>query len=215
MELIERLLVAFPFTHREIDLLIHTAPRRYKIHAIEKRHGRGSRLIAQPTAELKLVQKWLVANYIKQLPVHDAAMAYRSGLGIKDHAQLHASGKYLLKLDFENFFPSIHGADFRQHLARSLDLTLPEQVAIVRLLFRSDEADRLVLSIGAPSSPAISNTVMYFFDAAVMEYCKTVAVRMSRYADDLAFSTSTPNILGSVKSKVVEICEAMEYPRLV
>ncbi|WP_082572259.1 retron St85 family RNA-directed DNA polymerase [Variovorax sp. Root434] len=215
MNLIERLQIAFPFSRREVELLIHTAPRRYKIHSIEKRNGRGLRMIAQPTAELKLVQRWLVSNYLQSLPVHSAATAYRPSLGIKDHAQLHASGKYLLKLDFEDFFPSIRGEDFRQHVARFSDVTLPDQTAMVRLLFRADvDAKRLILSIGAPSSPAVSNTVMYSFDLAVKEYCEQAGVRYSRYADDLAFSTNVPHILEAVKTRVVEICRTLEYPRL-
>ncbi|WP_454904697.1 retron St85 family RNA-directed DNA polymerase [Variovorax gossypii] len=215
MELIERLQIAFPFSRREVELLIYTAPRRYKIHNIEKRNGRGLRLIAQPTAELKLVQKWLVSNYLQLLPIHSAATAYRSGLGIKDHAQLHASGKYLLKLDFEDFFPSIQGADFRRHVERFSNFTLPDQIAMVRLLFRADaDSKRLILSIGAPSSPLVSNTVMYPFDLAIKEYCEQFDVRYSRYADDLAFSTNTPRVLESVKARVVEICRTLEYPRL-
>lgn len=215
MEIIERLQIAFPFSRREAELLIHTAPRRYKTHSIEKRNGRGLRLISQPTAELKLVQKWLVSNYLKSLPIHDAATAYRSGLGIKDHAQLHASGKYLLKLDFENFFPSIQGSDFRRHIEKFSNLTLPDQLALVSLLFKADAGGkRLVLSIGAPSSPLVSNTILYSFDVAVKEYCDQVGVRYSRYADDLAFSTNTPYVLEAVKARVVEICQSLNYPRL-
>jgi len=44
-----------PFSEKELVLLILTGPTRYKDHWIEKRHGRGKRLISQPTAELKLL----------------------------------------------------------------------------------------------------------------------------------------------------------------
>lgn len=215
MEIVERLQIAFPFSRREAELLIHTAPRRYKTHTIEKRNGRGLRLISQPTAELKLVQKWLVSNYLQSLPIHDAATAYRSGLGIKDHAQLHAAGKYLLKLDFEDFFPSIQGSDFRRHVEKFSSLSLPDQIALVRLLFKSESGGkRLLLSIGAPSSPLVSNTILYSFDVAVSEYCAQAGVRYSRYADDLAFSTNTPYILEAVKARIFEICQTLDYPRL-
>lgn len=215
MKLIERLLDAFPFSRREIDLLINTAPYRYKVHNIEKRNGRGKRLIAQPTAELKIVQRWLVTSYLRDLPVHDAAIAYRANRSILDHAKKHADGRYLLKLDFENFFPSIRAEDFRLHLATHLAMELPEQVALGRLLFRDDrEKPGLTLSIGAPSSPYISNSIMFGFDQELEDFCSKIDVKYSRYADDLALSTNTPNILNEVKEFVDVLCERMPYPRL-
>jgi hypothetical protein len=215
MNLTERLQIAFPFSRRETDLLILTAPKRYKVHTIEKRNGRGLRVIAQPTSELKLVQRWLLLTYLKDLPVHNAAMAYRRGLGIKDHAQLHASGRYLLKLDFKNFFPSIQAEDFRLHVSRFSTMAPEDQMAASRLLFRADPTVRqLTLSIGAPSSPFVSNTVMYLFDAALTNHCEQLGVRYSRYADDLAFSTNEPFLLTRLKEKVMEICGSVEYPRL-
>ncbi len=64
MELIDRLQANFPLSRFEAELMIRTAPHRYKLHLIAKRNGRGTRQIAQPTAELKLVQRWIVSSYI-------------------------------------------------------------------------------------------------------------------------------------------------------
>ena len=216
MDLIDRLQAVFPLSQREIAVLIYTAPRRYKVHFIEKRNKRGKRLIAQPTAELKAVQRWITSEYLNKLPVHKAAMAYRPNLSIKDHAQLHASNKYLLKLDFENFFPSINSRDLQAHLAIHMEkLSLEDQIALTRLLFRADSnTDNLILSIGAPSSPALSNTVMYDFDLAVANFCDGLGVKYSRYADDLALSTNTPRILESVKAFIESLCQRLKYPNL-
>jgi RNA-directed DNA polymerase len=215
MDLIERLQTVFPLTTGESELMIKTAPHRYKVHFIEKRNGRGMREIAQPTAEMKLVQRWLITAYLNELPVHPAAMAYRPKNGIRHHAQLHASNKYLLKLDFENFFPSILARDFRVHLARYSKLPLPDSRALTRLLFRLDkDSGALSLSIGAPSSPAVSNTVMYPFDLAIAVYCDSIDVKYSRYADDLAFSTNTPHVLDRVQDFVRQTCRHLAYPTL-
>ncbi len=215
MNLIDRLQAAFPLSRAEAALMIETAPRRYKLHLIEKRNGRGLRQIAQPTAELKLVQRWIVANYINALPVHQAAMAYRPNLGIKDHAREHASNKYLLKLDFRDFFPSIKASDFKWHLTRHTEIPEVDKVAITRLLFRFDQENQdMRLSIGAPSSPSVSNTVVFHFDTIISDYCSTVGVQYSRYADDLAFSTNTPHILDELQNFVRETCRRLDYPRL-
>lgn len=215
MELISCMQAAFPLTKAEIELMIQTAPSRYKVHFIEKRNGRGRRLIAQPTAEIKLVQRWIVDTYLISLPVHKAAMAYRPKIGIKDHAQLHAKNNYLLKLDFEDFFPSILARDFLKHMAQYANLASDDCICLARLLFRRDPAtSRMVLSIGAPSSPCISNTIMFTFDSIIGDYCDSIDVRYSRYADDLAFSTNVPHVLDGVKKFVQGTCEKLQYPRL-
>ena len=105
--LFRRLLILSPFSEWELVALIHTAPLRYKDHYILKRNGRGRRLISQPTLELKFLQRLLVSKEFVNLPMHDAAVAYRRCHSIKDHAAPHASNKYLLKLDFKDFFPSL------------------------------------------------------------------------------------------------------------
>lgn len=216
MDLISQLLAAFPLSRAEVDLMIETAPQRYKLHFIEKRNGRGLRQIAQPTAELKLVQRWVVSNYINALPVHLSATAYRPGKGIKDHAEKHAARKYLLKLDFKDFFPSISAADFIQHLSRHTSLSEGDKSAMARLLFRRDRTtNTLILSIGAPSSPAVSNTLMYPFDEIVYAFCKSSGVEYTRYADDLAFSTNAPNILDNLQNFVRDTCRQLAYPRLI
>lgn len=215
MDLIDRLQWAFPLSRPEVELMIRTAPLRYKLHFIEKRNGRGQRQIAQPTAELKLVQRWLVSEVVNNLPVHSAAVAYRPQLGIKDHARRHAEKRYLLKLDFQDFFPSILASDFHAHLARYTELSLPDKHALTRLLFRLDrDAKQMVLSIGAPSSPAVSNTVMYRFDSMISDYCKDLRVEYTRYADDLAFSTDQPHVLDEIQNHVRQLCRSMEYPSL-
>ena len=105
--LFQRLLARSPFSDHELIVLVATAASRYKIHHIKKRGGRGSREIAQPTKEVKFLQRLVVSEELKRMPVHDAAVAYRSGRSILDHAQSHAAARYLLKLDFTNFFPSL------------------------------------------------------------------------------------------------------------
>ena len=112
-----RLLELSPFSERDLALLIITAPNRYKNHYIEKRHGRGRRLISQPTAEVKLLQRLLIEHELSGLPIHRAATAYRKKRSILDHATPHASARYLLKLDFKDFFPSLTERTLRYRLS--------------------------------------------------------------------------------------------------
>lgn len=215
MEIIERLQSDFSLSTRDVRVLLFTAAYRYKLHYIEKRHGRGKRLIAQPTAEIKLLQRWAVEKYVTQLPIHKAATAYRLGVSIKDHAAAHAANHYLLKLDFQDFFPSILGTHFLMHLKSHMKISDEDANLLMRLLFRFDrEMQDYVLSIGAPSSPAVSNTVMYDFDNALTNFCKAHDIIYTRYADDLALSTSKPKVLDDAFQFIKQLCREMPYPRL-
>ena len=215
MNIFERIQSDFSLSTRDVRVLLFTAAYRYKLHYIEKRHGRGKRLIAQPTAEIKLLQRWAVEKYVTQLPIHKAATAYRLGVSIKDHAAVHAANRYLLKLDFQDFFPSILGTHFLMHLKSHMKISEEDANLLMRLLFRFDrETQDYVLSIGAPSSPAVSNTVMYDFDNALTNFCKAHDIIYTRYADDLALSTSKPKVLDDAFQFIKQLCREMPYPRL-
>ena len=215
MNIFEYIQSDFSLSERDVRVLLFTAAYRYKLHYIEKRHGRGQRLIAQPTAEIKLLQHWALEKYVNHLPVHIAATAYRSGISIKDHAAVHADNRYLLKLDFQDFFPSILGKHFLMHLKSHASIIDDDASLLMRLLFRFDrEVQDYVLSIGAPSSPAVSNTIMYDFDNKLTNYCRKHDIVYSRYADDLALSTSKPKVLNDAFDFVKRLCGDMPYPRL-
>lgn len=215
MNVIETILQDFPLGRHEVERLIRTAPSRYKVHEIEKRNGRGKRTIAQPTAEIKLLQKYLLDRYVAKLPVSEAAKAYRSGHGIVDHASPHAKNQYLLKLDFKDFFPSIQAVDFVKHLKKySVDLSPEDAKVLSRVFFwRPRGQQNLLLSIGAPSSPAISNTLMFDFDSEVIQYCIKTGIIYTRYADDLALSTNQPNVLSDAHAFVERLCRRIKSPK--
>lgn len=216
MNLLERLSEDFPLTQREMLLLLVTAPVRYKVHMIEKRNNRGQREIAQPTSEIKTLQRWAIDHYLSKLPVHSAATAYRKKKSIKDHALIHSGNAYLLKLDFRDFFPSIRGADFRTHLDTYAPHLGQDAELLTKLLFWAGKPKgELRLSIGAPSSPAISNTIMYPFDQTLNGYCVEIGAKYTRYADDIAISTDKPHLLDQVFDYVSNLCKSVEYPRLI
>lgn len=213
-ELLKLLCDEYPLTHTEAWELILTAPKRYKIHFIEKRNGRGKRLIAQPTAELKIIQRWITSKFIAKMPVHEAATAYRAHKNIVAHAQAHAKSKFLLKIDFKNFFPSIKDRDFVMHAVQNLGVSTRLATELSFLLFRRDENNCLSLSIGAPSSPSLSNSIMYEFDVKLAEYCHTNGIIYTRYADDLALSTNKPHELDKASHFVRELLNHIKYPRI-
>lgn len=215
MTLLKRMLKELPFSSDELHNLIATAPYRYKVFKIPKRAPNEFRTIAQPTPEIKLIQRWLIENVFQSLPVHKAATAYREGVSIADHAARHAKKRFLLKMDFRNFFPSISFDDVYRHLVVHTKLSNEEARVVCHLVcWRDKPRKTYCLSIGAPSSPLLSNAIMYDFDRKMVELCKQRKVSYSRYADDLAFSTSQKEVLSDIVVKVKDVCKELDYPRL-
>ncbi|MDA8120921.1 MAG: retron St85 family RNA-directed DNA polymerase [Gammaproteobacteria bacterium] len=210
--LFDRLLALSPFSERELEVLIATAPNRYKNHTIKKRNGRGNRLISQPTAEIKLLQRLLIDHELSGLPIHETATAYRKHSSIHHHAAPHAAARYLLKLDFKDFFPSLTEHALRHRLRLDTSYTEPEINIICRLLCRKPKnSDVLCLSIGAPSSPFISNYLMFELDTRLHSLCLSKNARYTRYADDIAISTNEPHLLDDIEQQVHRLLLELDY----
>lgn len=192
-----------------------SAAHRYKLYSIPKKGG-GQRLVAQPAREVKALQRALVEELQKVLPMHDAATAYRKGSSIIRNAHAHADAKYLLKLDFEAFFPSIGPRALLAHLnkyAVGIWSDAELQFVLDLVLWIGNDGGR-GLCIGAPSSPFLSNTVMFDFDAAVADVCSGVRVTYTRYSDDISLSAIDPGVLADVEVAVRELVGRIAYPRL-
>jgi RNA-directed DNA polymerase len=69
------------------------------------------------------------------------------------------------------------------------------------------------LTIGAPTSPSLSNSILYTFDTRVTSACSEVGVTYSRYADDLYLSSKSKGVLGALESAVGEVIRQLPYPR--
>lgn len=194
--------------------LAKTASYRYKEYTIPKRTG-GTRTIHHPARELKLLQSWLLENVLIGLPVHGAATAYSKGSSIKRNAEIHLANNYLLRVDFEDFFPSLKGSDvdavLRAHQQRLANVNLTNQdIDFIRLIVCRHGR----LTIGAPTSPQLSNAIMFEFDETWSRRASDLEVKYTRYADDLYFSTSRPNVLRELLAGVRESLVAGGGPTL-
>lgn len=195
--------------------IVNSAPKRYKKYYISKRNG-GRREISQPAKELKILQRILVSHVLSDLPLHECAMAYRKGKSIKDNAYVHKENGALKKYDFSDFFLSIKETDWRKFcfdrgiFRDAEDLWVSTQV----LFHRAEGRPYLRLAIGAPSSPHISNLIMYNFDRKIKEVMARDKVTYTRYADDLTFSAKRTGNLLLVDQALKRVMRTVSYPRL-
>ncbi len=199
----------------DLSYLVFTAPERYKVYRIRKK-TRGFRIIAQPARELKDLQRFLMTELLQKLPVHNSATAYLKGCSIRGNAAPHLNSKVLLKLDFTNFFGSITPKDFDSVIDKqNLPLSNEDfEFCHQTLFWKNKWSSKIQLSIGAPSSPMLSNAVMFEFDNNIATYCKNSEVIFTRYADDITLSANDTQILLKVKKKIEEQLRKFTSPKL-
>ena len=148
---------------------------------------------------------------IERWPVHDAAYAYCAGRGIRQNASVHSTGAFLLRMDFKNFFPSL----LRRHVGEYLESRSPglgKWSASDREFFLSVVCKGDALTIGAPTSPSLSNALCFELDSRLTALATDRGARYSRYADDLFFSTARPGLLGTMAGYVRRAVAELPFP---
>jgi RNA-directed DNA polymerase len=167
------------------------------------------RLIEAPKPRLKAIQRRILTGILEKIPAHPAAHGFLKGRSIKAFVAPHVGQRVVLRMDLQNFFPSLSGVRI-QALFRTIGY--PEAVADLlggictnaapRHLWKQgvSNADprnlheiralnsRPHLPQGAPTSPALANICCYRVDCRLSGLAKSVGAAYTRYADDLAFS---------------------------
>ena len=192
---------------RALIEIARSANHLYKEYSIPKR-SEGFRTIHHPTPRLKLVQRWIANRVISKLPISDAATAYVRGKSLKHNAGPHLGSSYILKMDFSNFFPSLKQEDLYEILQKqgykSFDIEFINKICFL------DGA----LTIGAPSSPSISNAIMFDLDNQISSYCQEERMRFTRYADDLTISSNSRDQLLEAIEKITFIVQSKRSPSI-
>ncbi|WP_417764376.1 retron St85 family RNA-directed DNA polymerase [Shewanella chilikensis] len=193
---------------------LNTAPLAYKVYTIPKR-TKGERIIAQPTPFVKQIQRTIISVFLSKYKPSEVSTAYVEGKSIVDNAEAHKDNDWLLKLDFKNFFPSLKPKDLFLFL-KSEGVVIGEfdKKILSSYLFRRN-AGKLELSIGAPSSPLVSNLIMKSIDNKLEGYCKENGIIYTRYADDLTFSTMDFDKIEGLKKYMATVLYETKSPRLL
>ena len=191
----------------------------YRLFRIRKRPSRTGerryRLIAVPCNGLMQVQRWIHHRILAHAQPHAASVAYEKGSKLVEAAGTHRDARWLIKLDIVNFFESINEISvFRTFRGLGYQPLVAFELARIctrlhsdvrkapvgekwRVLSRSqtisayDVARMGHLPQGAPTSPMLANLAVYELDEALQEVADAFGLTYTRYADDLAFSTSS------------------------
>lgn len=184
------------------------ALRHYVCRIVPKRTG-GHRLLEQPKARLKAIQRTIATQLLSAIPVSPKAHGFVQGRSIHSFVRPHVGKRVVVRMDLASFFPTIGNAQVRAIFRR---VGYPEQIAAhlaglcttqapTALLeeladrnhntFCFEDRQRLRgkhLPQGAPTSPALSNLAAFAVDRRLTALAATFDATYTRYADDLAFS---------------------------
>jgi len=203
-----------------ISRIIAKAPFSYRRYQVPKKHG-GNRDIYHPARETKTVQSAAVDLLDNDTLLQNCVKGYVRGLKspLVNNASIHADKLFLLKLDFKDFFPSIKPNDFKSVCAEKLrlhnnPLDQDDIELLCRLFFVYNRRFEWFLGIGAPSSPFVSNWVMFNLDRDFLALSNDTGCVYTRYADDLCFSANSKDKLLELERKVRILVMSCTNPHL-
>jgi len=153
----------------------------YRQFKLKKRSG-GFRTIDVPYPALLECQYWIYRNILSVVPLNYCAHGFVPKKSIITNAKVHLGQNVLLKLDIEDFFPSI---------------SKDRVIGVFNFLGYPPKVSYFLASLcclnecvpqGAPTSPTLSNIISYNLDKRILAFSKNFELKYTRYADDLAIS---------------------------
>lgn len=166
------------------DFLIKNQFIKNKYISKPKRKKDGSfRNIIAPNKNLKLIQRKILKN-IFNFSLGNRIQGGVIGGSIVNNANFHKNKKWVLNLDINNFFPSISHSRIER---------------VFQCLGCSNDVSRILTNLttfnknlpqGAPTSPAISNLILFNFDKRIINLCRNNGFYYSRYIDDITISSN-------------------------
>lgn len=177
---------------RLIQWIARQPEQQYRSFELAKQGG-GVRRIESPRVFLKVIQQFILDYILAGLPMSDAVHSFRTGASIHSNARPHKGAAYVGSIDVVDFFGSIRKESVERWLTQN-DFS-PQSARLLSRLITKDGA----LPQGAPSSPLISNSILYNFDEYMSNLCLSAGLAYSRYADDITISgydqTTVSNML--------------------
>ena len=180
--------------HRDAATQIH-----YHRFTIPKCDGT-ERAIWAPMPKLKEAQRWVLRNIVERLLVHGAAHGFLPGRSTLSNASVHHDPRVVVKMDIKDFFPTItlprvkgvfRKAGYREPIAMLLALICtesPREIVTHQGRTYYVALGPRCLPQGAPTSPALTNTLCLGLDHRLSGLARSLGWRYTRYADDLTFS---------------------------
>lgn len=173
VELLEKLSDRLPIRDRSL----------FTAQSFPKRRG-GLREVVNPKPWFDSVTKNLHRSFLELLPYRapDHVHGFVRGRSTISNASAHLCKACVLRVDLEDFFPSIDSTQLKTALQeQGYDEKAADLCASVVTIGGK-------LPIGLSTSPFLSNLAFQRTDSLLVEYAGAEGLAFTRYVDDLAFS---------------------------
>ncbi len=158
----------------------------YRRYFIPKANGQ-MRMISAPKYRLKMIQKTILKEILEKAETPEVCKGFCTGKSIVDNASPHLKAITLIKLDLENFFPTL---SFLHVYQVFLGFGYGKPVAgLLACLCTDIYKKKRYAPQGAPTSPMIANLYAKNLDARLNGFWTKMGFTYTRYADDIAISS--------------------------
>lgn len=148
---------------------------------------------------LRFIDKVVLRNTAKNSEV---VHSYIKGKSVLTAAQAHINSKFFFLTDIKSFFPNINENDVTRVLNRDKSLIpisdFENYISVVTKLTTNNNT----LPIGFPTSPQLSNGLLFEFDNALESFCQSRSLIYTRYSDDIIISSKEKSQLIDLKDIV-------------
>lgn len=185
--------------YRQLNLILYSydetglrgTDKYYKSFDLNKKNG-GIRHINAPTGELLLIQRKISKILQASIKENNISHGFNVGKSIYSNANVHRNKRYVLNLDLEDFFDSVHFGRVRGFFIKNNSFKCTENIATILAQLTCYNGK---LPQGAPSSPVLTNLICNIMDYHILKIAKKYKLNYTRYADDMTFSTNDKNFL--------------------
>lgn len=162
--------------------------QKYVEFTVPKKSG-SLRKISAPSTALKIIQRKLSQVLYSVYDPKASVHGFIPSRSIITNAKPHLRKRFVLNLDLENFFDTIHFGRVRGvFMAPPYNRSEKVATVLAQICCFSNK-----LPQGAPTSPVVSNIICARLDSQLRLLAKESKSTFTRYADDITFSTSLPN----------------------
>lgn len=180
---------------------------KYREFTIPKRSG-GTRRICAPRIALLNLQRDILrlieADYRPRAHVHGFVSGRQRS--IVSNARQHVGKRWVLNIDLEDYFETIHFGRVRGRLMAP-PYNYPEEIAQFVAHIACFETEKevngarritSVLMPGGALSPILANIVTDKLDAELARFCRQLGCTYTRYADDITISSNRRTFPASI-----------------
>lgn len=181
---------------------IRLCPLLYIEIPLKKKDGT-PRPIRAPKDKLKTIQRAILKNILSDIKLPPCCYGFSKKKSIIENAKVHSKNDFLLNLDIQDFFPSVHYTKVQQIFS---DIGLNNEISNILCGLTTYEYR---LPQGAPTSPFLASLALSNLDYRLMKLAESNHITYTRYFDDVSFSGN--NRVMALEKTIMQIIKQEGY----